>query len=183
VLLCAAPICEWLSREAGARRRRSVAGFVGEPLAKIDDQVLGGRIRDLRDVLQQVDGTAIGNLSAIAISRSLAALTRFAPFSYFCNCWNVTPRRSARSSCDMPRESRWARILFPISTSYAPLLRAITFCISSKPASFELMSCPGVTTLRGIDDDPHLTTVRLYCVHHFEPKAFVQTIAVFLENY
>src|SRR4051794_4437645 len=57
--------------------------------------------------------------SALAISASRPAEMRFAPFSYFCTCWNVTPTWLASSLCESPRSNRTARTFCPIATSSA----------------------------------------------------------------
>jgi hypothetical protein len=50
---------------------------------------------------------------------SRGAPMRLLPFSYFCTCWNETPRRLASCACDMPLAMRQMRTLRPTATSMA----------------------------------------------------------------
>ena len=52
-----------------------------------------------------------------ASSKRRLALIRFAPFSYFWTCWNVTPTASANWVCDIPADSRRNRKRPPTCTS------------------------------------------------------------------
>src|SRR3954454_9357351 len=70
--------------------------------------------------------------SALAISASRPAEIRFAPFSYFCTCWNVTPTWLASSLCESPRSNPSARTFCPIATSSA---------VARRLGKAEVLSC------------------------------------------
>src|SRR5882762_8856544 len=61
------------------------------------------------------------------------APTRLTPFSYFCTCWNVTPRRFPKSVCDMPLAMRRARMRWPTSTSSDVVPLTLDFATMSAP--------------------------------------------------
>lgn len=72
---------------------------------------------------------------AVALTRRPVDI-RLAPVSYFCTCWNVTPRRSARCVCDSPLAIRQIRTLFPTAMSTA------SGCLGSR--FLRGMRCPRV---------------------------------------
>jgi len=65
----------------------------------------------------------MGASSASAIRYNRPADMRFVPLSYFCTCWNVTPKALPSSVWLNPRCNRMARTRLAISASRGSRLR------------------------------------------------------------
>src|ERR1700722_1144590 len=79
-----------------------------------------------------------GTASTPEIAERRLGPTRFAPFSYFCTCWNVTPMRRPSSVCEKFCCSRQMRMFCPTRTSIGIGLFVATssfpLCPQSLPA-------------------------------------------------